>query len=290
VPLISGWFRSLSFASLLWLGCAHGAETFVLFHADGNPVEGYDRIVENLKVGDRVQFGDGKKFLIRSILGQGKSSLILAVNRSRAIKIPLNTAAIPLLNDLLTGYRELRRLGVPLVQIYELNSLPGQYISLEELEPHPALGRLMSLSEFAEGQVPEFSTLFAVMAAELQEFAEKCFHIAKFGDQGPSQVLYTRRGWRLVDFRRNHQLARSTKDGIPFGSYFDARSLPRSCGQELASLLHDMGESATQTVLVVPHSIETAIRLAIFLKRLRFFGPADVSESTQSGSPIFRPI
>lgn len=277
----------------LWGACGSLAAVppTVLFHPDGRPVDNYDAIVASLTQDQVIQFGNGKRFKIRTVLGSGKSSKVLAVDRSRAIKIPLRAdRAMDALNDFLQGFQEIRDYGVPVVAIYPRASLPGQYISIEELRPHPAVGRLISLSEFAQGYFDRNTPAYLFMATELLQFAGKSFRISRFGDQGARQVLFTDVGWKLVDFSRDHRLAIKPLDSIPFTSVYAERP-GRSCSSAMMALMYEMYDMAQQSMLSVPEELEIPIKLEILRKRMSYFNNLDFSQyGDWNNSPLWRPM
>ncbi|MBY0371627.1 hypothetical protein K2X33_13155 [bacterium] len=271
---MSGWWLRLAlFSFVAWVrpvaaGTCNPAIT--LFSTDGTPAHNYDSLVESLGAGNCVLFSSGKKIKLVKDLGGKESSRVFGVGRNRAIKIAKTKEAIPLLNEILEGYHEIKALA-PTVAIFPDQSLSGEYIWEEELIPHHLIGRLVGLDDFNSSHFPPNQIPFTLLATELVKFARKAFRVAHFGDQGSAQIHFTNRGWVVTDYRRGHLVAKSAWDLIPFQRQY-VPATGAACGGALSRLIYDVSEIGGQRMLIVPDELETAVRLSVLEQRIEFFG------------------
>jgi hypothetical protein len=175
----------------------------------------YNRRIRSLRAGDELILGPSKRVLILGRLGSGNTTAIYAIEGGRAIRLPLRSgrfkksAPYPRYVDLyLRGYRQLKDTGIPLVRVFEEESVPGRYLIVERHEPRFTLG------EFMRNKPRLPSDEWERIYAELQGFARKAAGLAFVKDLHLNQIVWTERGWILMDYmdqvRKSRSVLRST--------------------------------------------------------------------------------
>jgi hypothetical protein len=252
---------------------AFATDPIILFSEPGVPVLGYNSLVDRIQEGNSLRFSNGRVWQVERVLGRGESSFVFA-SQGRAVRISRFAGLYDhrdsykdLLNEILDGNAVLRRRLVPVIEVFPEESLRGEYVVQEELLPPPGMTRIFSLEEFLDGTVNLSRRSLKTVNDRLVDFAVRCSGFRRFGDQSPKQILYTSTGWRLADYRKNHILASSANDPMPF--QFAPTASPAkfmSCADSVA-LLFFSTPSSDPSVLPLPGSlIERVRRLSVIFR------------------------
>jgi hypothetical protein len=168
--------------------------------------------VESLGAGDIVALPDGARYLIREVLGQGNSARVFELESGHALRIALvsqHDASNPLehmhsMESFLQGVERLVQAGVPTVDV--VASGPGYAVTSREqilfsygqfLRDNPMVGDNPIWQEFAE-------------------FAIKLGPFMQIGDQHADNIVYTSRGWLVIDTNDMFIQAGYIDDGTVF--------------------------------------------------------------------------
>lgn len=208
----------------LGIGAFASADSYVLFHAPGKPVHNYDAILANLKAGDEVIFSNGDRFILKKVLGSGNATSVFETTDGKALRIPkvagpvwvrrmkdniISSATGPEFMELyIQGNEKISRLGIPVPELYR--SLPSEYALVEKLTVH------FDFTDFAWGRHGLNAAHRAKVFEELVAFARKTWRVNTVGDLGGRQVLYTHRGWLLVDHTNSVQFAATVRSSTFF--------------------------------------------------------------------------
>jgi hypothetical protein len=136
----------------------------------------------------------GPKKVLKVALGKGNHPLV---------GIPYQQV----LNQLLDGYQVLKQNKVQVLRVFPRLSLRDEYVIQERALPHRELNRPLTLDEFVDNYSDFPDNVRTEMEEALIAFARSIARFEKFGDQSGSQVLFTSKGWQIVDYLNSHKLA-----------------------------------------------------------------------------------
>ncbi len=206
------------------MGAIASANSYVLFRAPGQPAPNYDAIVARLKADDEVVFSNGDRFILKKKLGSGKATVVFETTDGKALRIPkvagpvwvkitkdviLSAATGPeFMDSFIKGYEKIHRLGIPVPELHR--SLPAEYALMEKVEVR------FDFTDFALGRHGLNAADRALVFEALVEFARKTWRVNTVGDLAGRQVLYTHRGWLLVDHNSSVQLAATVSSSTFF--------------------------------------------------------------------------
>lgn len=208
--------RIASFILLIFPSLGWGA-SYVLFSAPGVQVINYDELVAKLSKGDEVVFSNGARFTIEEILGNGQTTKVLALDSKTVLRIPLArlyegkpAGYTWWISTYLKGYSVLKEQGVPTPEVDLERSVPEEFVitSREKIE--------FTYEDYRDGKVKLSPEQDAKVADNLVEFARRTWKFSLIGDQGERQLVYTERGWVLLDFNESHVVAETLNDGTIF--------------------------------------------------------------------------
>ncbi len=202
-------------------------ERFFLFSAPGVQSENYAEVVRQLLRDDVLVFSDGEEFTVKSVLGQGNTTLVIDIVGNRVLRIPLSSgnasistdengkeSPIPLgsytsyITEFIEGHRALTAAGVRVVKMYE--HLREEYVVVEKLSPRfNYRWYFHNRRTFSEGFKRRVD-------AQLLQFVSGVSLFAKIGDFHPEQLVYNESEWVLLDFTTSTTMARYQNDVAPF--------------------------------------------------------------------------
>lgn len=159
----------------------------------------YQSIVSELASGDQVQFSDGRRFEVGSVLGSGDRSLVLLATSGSAYRIPFAVYATP--GEEVAGYVDanafLVAMGVPTVEI--LSSRAAEYV---EVRREDIQFNFADFYGWIHGGVSPRASRASREQVEndLVEFAGKAAAVDHIRDLSDQNLVYTGdRGWRVLD-------------------------------------------------------------------------------------------
>lgn len=175
--------------------------------------QNYHSTLSQVSANDTVCFSDGNCFKILGVLGEGNTSKIFEIPGGRALRVALTPADERILRTFYDGYKALKRYGVATVTLDITNSNPSSYLIVEKIEI------LFSLEDFTHTNkarlLPEQRKQ---VESELLDFAESTWAFSSISDGHGGNIVYTDKGWKLIDWMSGHKLAQSTQSKTIFGS------------------------------------------------------------------------
>lgn len=194
------------------------AATIRLYERHGVQANAYNQLIESLRPGDTLEFSNGHSFRFERALGSGETTKVLLVDGgSKVLRVPLRSGIhqphfnnIPYSDYLrlfLDGYRELKRAGVPVVEVFESESDVSEYLVVEKLELKMLLRHVLfdlATPEQLSGNAVE----------KLFEFARATWQFAELADFGGTQLGWTGERWVLFDFTRGSTWHNMTAPGM----------------------------------------------------------------------------
>jgi hypothetical protein len=183
---------------------APARKPIVLFEQMGRSTnEAYNEIVDKLKAGDVIQFGDGSQNTIREILGEGHGNItrVFEDTNGEIVRIPLRDTERELgdFNSFREENELLKAAGVPVVDMITEKNIPFQKIVLKR---DPFQFRLSDYLNHDTG-VKLTKAQQNEIEDKLLEFARKTWRYKRICDFRPEQMAFTKKGeWVLFDMSR----------------------------------------------------------------------------------------
>ena len=187
--------------ALLAIISAYTAE-IRLYSKPGIQAPNYEVALAQLTRGDVLIFSNGQRFTFDDVLGHGGSTMILSVNNgTRALRVPIETGFYrdsgpftDYIDHSYEGWLVLKKSDVAVVKIFETESDPREYLSVEKLDIHFTL-------EAALDKTTPISPAERQRALDLlPEFAARTWEFAAIGDFRDDQIAWTGQSWVLFDF------------------------------------------------------------------------------------------
>ena len=237
------------------------AAHYQLFSRPGIPAVMYNVYLNRLAPGDTISFSSGKVYKIEKRLGQGNTSLILAVGKNAALRIPLNKSifARSWFNQYWEGYLHLKDSQIPIVKAYA--DLNQEFVLVERFQ------KRFDFGEFLDGGINISETEKARIMSEFIDFASKTYEFARIGDFHQSQLVYTKKGWLLVDW--GNDTVKSTKIHGE-GAFYDEFGIRKGPFKRLSQYLHGkIKEAIISRRLADRRFIDPCGRIFAFYTKLR---------------------
>jgi hypothetical protein len=234
------------------------AATYTLFNAKSVAATNYDSIVQNLKPGDQITFGNGRTFIVQEFLGNGNTTRVFAVNQTEAIRIPIHSGVHydkvykqDFIDATLVGARQLDQSALPHVHVHE--GLPQQYAVVDRVYPEFTLATYLETHHYDPSHpTKEF--------LDLLEFAKLSSRLRSIQDLNGTQISYVKNsGWTLLDWGARIESAGkvSAKDvfNVKIGA-FDIRALDRDVfahDPTLGKAIRDVIEQVRKKPFLLTH-------------------------------------
>ena len=190
------------------------ARSIVLYGPRGGQVEEYSKdLLLHVKPGDVLDMGDGHKFKILKALGHGNTNMIFETNDHQALRVPLSRGKFrhdllyrEWIEDYYKGAKVLDGSDIPIPHLnFTASDASGRYLIGEKIQ-----GASFSIGEFIEKSPKDLGLTpaeYKKIDGELTAFARKTWQFKYIQDAHDGQVVWTKKGWVLMDFASSFELA-----------------------------------------------------------------------------------
>lgn len=200
------------------------AKSYILFtHVNGEekplPSSDYEEVLPLLRPGDEVVFSNGQRYQLGHFLGNGNTTMIFDIGNQKAIRLPYSKKRIftlaqtrDFLKSYYDGYESLASRGLPIPKVFKNESLAREYLIVERIDDiYFDLSDLSFLRPKFLAALDESPHLLQKVLQDLRSFMKKAAQFSAIGDFGGNQLVYTAKGWVLLDWdkggRKKNQLS-----------------------------------------------------------------------------------
>lgn len=196
--------RQLLLSIVYFSAFAASAEVYILVDKNGIHHSNYDEIVDDLRTGDVVVFGEDR-FTLNVHLGTGGSTRVFTFQERKAaiLRIPSTLRHLRYTESYLFGMLHLKKKRIPVPEVYK--HVPNQYTIAEELDK-PILFYEM-LNDFSNINAEDYNQ----MKVDFFKFLEDIDDFRYLNDVHLGNLAHVKgRGWYVLD-----SLEPSSKESVP---------------------------------------------------------------------------
>jgi len=235
------------------------ARELILFDKLGNQVPHYDALLADIKVNDVLTLYSPEKteqFVIKGLLGKGKTTLVLEISTGEALRLPLKLNGpqtnrfnyIEILNDYYQTHKIYQVAGLPVPKLNLQKSVPKQYLVVEKVNAAFTFAEINrwlfydSSPEWSNNRIKMKFEQIEHLKQKFEEFALKTSLFSRIGDFHPGQVVWVpdQDRWVLLDFAGKYDLAKTTTSA-EYHNAFTSTEWRYALGPQLyQKLVHDI--------------------------------------------------
>jgi hypothetical protein len=174
------------------------------------PVKNFNDVLETIRPGDQLKFGDGTVFKVRALLSEGVSR-IYDLGDGWLLRIPgyehkgFGIAdGIPFIRDFQKMQAELKKNGIPIVEVDENRSVPDQAVVVKKEKVLFTLEEYLGGIDHDKEELELSSSEKDEIEKKAIQFARKTWMYSYIGDFDPSQLIYNGKDWLLLDVGVNN--------------------------------------------------------------------------------------
>ncbi|MGZ3769162.1 MAG: hypothetical protein ACXVCP_06625 [Bdellovibrio sp.] len=183
----------------------------IKLYSENVPIKKYTESLLKIKAGDTISFDQETQFTVKSVLGNGDTTIIFDIGKNKALRVPIRvnaqqgdaeTKPVQLLNDFLNSNLGLRAVGANVVKVYPEESRKGRFIVTEKVDVQ------FTLEDFLEKQLDQA----AFLEDQLVLFATSFWAVKNLGDFSPRQIAWDGKKWILLDYGYSADYIESFRD------------------------------------------------------------------------------
>jgi hypothetical protein len=217
--------RFLLVCAALWSGTLFAADPVRLWEDSGRTVSNYDYVVHGLRPGTQVELRKDQVVTLGRALGSGNTTYIFEIGEDRALRLPKGEGLSPVgvayagfMQWFYEGSAKVEATETPIVKVYREESIADRYLVVEKLIPDPSLGQTYSLEDLVKGRITDPTVATRLERELLEDFAPKTWALRFVSDMRSEQILYTSRGWMMVDLSQKVLFAKTPGDATLFSA------------------------------------------------------------------------
>ena len=211
-------------------------KTIPLFE-NGHPVENYNDLLNDIqnenetlvKKGDFLKFSNGKTVRFNGYVDKGGKTIIIETDNNRAIRLSKNTKSFSFQVSYVFGYEaQLRESSIPIAKVFDYDAdNPREYVEVEKLNIKFNLGEFTRNNWFEDEK-------HSTETNDFYKFVESTWDQSQIGDFRFEQIVYTDKGWVLLDW---------INTGNKYGRWnqlhvFSSLKFPKPVEKKISDIIH----------------------------------------------------